>query len=523
MHCRAGEIRGEEGYREEKEIEIRRYGTKPCPPGTNWGFFVFGTTHMNSYTSLKRIAAVAALGAVALTGIARQARAQAAAAQPPAAAAQPETHYKDQGEFDVYNAVTIDIVGKNFAKAITDLDTWKQKYPDSWYKDTRATLYIQAYSETKQFGKAVDTAGELMVTDLDTTFKDPKTGPGDVVKVLFMTTVAIQQTPNPTPEQLAIGDKAARKLLDYNRKPEGVADADWANARTQLQAAAKAALLTIAVLPGNQAMAKTPRDCERAQSVFEKALGDYPDKSFISYSLGTALNCIARANPTKAAELAPRAIYEFVRAAVIDPTLGGSADAKKITDYATSVYTGYHGGDDGLDALKAQAKNSPLPPAGFNIETATAVANRKQAEFAQSHPQLAMWMGIKGQLADAAAGVTYFDGTLKNAAVPKLKGTLVEGKPACRSKELLIAVPLPDQQGSPTAEITLKLDAALTGKPEAGEIEWEGVPSAFTQSPFMLTMDTEKAKITGLKTTPCAGAAPARSGGAPKKGAPAKK
>jgi len=471
---------------------------------------VFGRTHMNSYTSLKRIAAVAALSALALTGIARQARAQAAAAQS-------ETHYKDQAEFEIYNEVSKDMLGKNYAKALTDLDTWKQKYPDSWYKNTRTTIYIQAYSETKQFGKAVDTSGELMAAgDLDTTFSDPKSGPGDVVRVLFMTALDIQQTPNPTPEQLAIGDKAARKLLDYNRKPEGVADDAWANARKDLQAAAKAALLTIAVLPGNQAMAKNPPDCETAQTVFTKALADYPDKSFISYNLGRAWNCIARAKPDKAPELAPKAIYEFVRAAVVDPTLAGSGDAKKITDYANSAYTTYHGADDGLEELKTQAKNAALPPANFTIETATAVANRKQKEFEQSNPQLAMWMGIKGQLADANGGMAYFDGTLKNAAVPKLKGTVVEGKPACRSKEILVAVPLPNAQGSPTAEISLKLDAALTGKPEPGEIQWEGVPSAFTQSPFLLTMDTEKAKIEGLKVTPCA-APPARRGGTPPK------
>jgi hypothetical protein len=470
---------------------------------------------MNSNTSYKKIAAVAALGVVALTGIARQASAQAAAAAP---AAQPETHYKDQQEFDVYNAVTVDIGNKNSAKAITDLDIWKQKYPDSWYKDIRTTFYIQAYAELKQFNKAVDTAGELLTGDIDSLFKDPKQGPSDVVKVLFTTATAIQQVPNPTPEELAIGEKAARKLLDYNRKPEGLPDADWATVKTQLQGAAKASLLAIAVLPGTQALAKNPRDCATARSVFEKALGDYPDKSFISYNLGTALSCLARADTTKAPELTPRAIYQFVRASVVDPTLGGSADAKRITDYATSVYTSYHGADDGLDQLKTQAKASPIAPAGFTIETAAAVANRKQAEFAQSNPQLAMWMGIKAQLADAAAGMTYFDGTLKNAAVPKLKGTVVEGKPACRSKELLVAVPVPGQTGGPTAEITLKLDAALTGKPEAGEIQWEGVPSAFTQTPaFMLTMDTEKAKIEGLKTSPCAGPAPAR------KGAPTKK
>jgi hypothetical protein len=185
----------------------------------------------------------------------------------------------------------------------------------------------------------------------------------------------------------------------------------------------------------------------------------------------------------------------------------------------TNTYVNYHGGAEGLDQLKQQAKATPLPPANFTIESATKAAERKQKEFETKYPQLAMWLGIKGQLA-GAGGPQYFESSLKNAAVPKLKGTVVEGKPACRSKELLVSVPEPEQQNA-QAVITLKLDAPLTGKPEAGEIQWEGVPSAFNPDPFMLTMDTEKAKIENLKTTPCAGAAPARpavrKGGAPKK------
>jgi len=458
--------------------------------------------------TLKTLTAAVALAAVVLTGTVHQARAQATA--------QPATkNYKDQGEYDIYNEVTKDIVGNNFPKAVTDLDTWQSKYPTSDYKDARAVLYVRAYAGAKQFGKAVDAAGELMSKDLDTTFSDPKSGPTDVVTVLFNTCTAILNVQNPTPAQLAAGEAAARKLLDYNRKPEGVADAAWGDARKQLQSVAKGTLMTLAVMPGQQAMAKTPPDCATAETVFSKALQDYPDNSFISYNLGRALNCIARSSPDKAAEVGPKAIYEFIRAAVTDPTLGGSADGKKISDYADSVYTTFHGSNDGLDAIKAQAKTSPLPPAGFTIETATAVATRKQNEFKEKNPQLALWLGIKGQLADPASGKQYFDSQLKDSAVPKLKGMLLDGKPACRSKELLVAVPLPDAQGTPTAEISLKLDAALTGKPEAAEIQWEGVPSAFSQDPFMLTMDTEKAKIEGLKSTPCA--PPVQKKAAPKK------
>ena len=474
-----------------------------------------GMQMYNSYMTLKTLTAAAVMAAVVLTGTVHQAQAQGTA--------QPATkakNYKDQGEYDIYNEVTKDVVANNFTKAVTDLDTWKSKYPESDYKDARAVLYVQAYNGAKQFAKAVDAAGELMSKDLDATFSDPKSGPQDVVRVLFTTCQAIVNVQNPTPEELATGQKAAKMLMHYNRKPEGVADAAWGDARKQLQTTAQATLMTLAVAPGQQAMAKNPPDCATAETVFTKALQDYPDKSFISYNLGRALNCLARATPDKAADIGSRAIYEFVRAAATDPSLGGSANADQITKYADSAYTTFHGSNDGLDALKAQAKSAALPPAGFTIETAAAIATKKQNEFQEKYPQLAMWLGIKSQLADPSNGMSYFNDKLKDAEVPKLKGMLLEGKPACRSKELLVAVPLPDATGTPTAEITLKLDAALTGKPEPGEIQWQGVPAAFTQDPFMLTMETEKAKIEGLKSTPCAAAAP-RPG--VKKAAPKKK
>jgi hypothetical protein len=126
-------------------------------------------------------------------------------------------------------------------------------------------------------------------------------------------------------------------------------------------------------------------------------------------------------------------------------------------------------------------------------------------------------MKIKGALADAN-GEEYFSKQLKDSQVPKLRGTVVEAK--CRAKEILVAVPLPDAQGEQKAEITLKLDAPVAGKPQAGsEFHWDkSVPTAFTKDPFMLTMDVEKANIEGLKTSPCA-AAPAgtKKGGATKK------
>jgi len=460
------------------------------------------------FQAMKGFVAVAALTAL-VAGMTPAAHAQAK-----------EKKYKDNAEYDIFNEVTKDLnpSAPNFTKAITDLDTWKQKYPDSDFKDTRAVLYLTAYSGAKQFNKEIAAAGEILSQDLDTVYADPKQGPRDVLTILYTTAVAIQQIPNPTPAEIATGEKAAKLLMNFNRKPEGLSDADWNNTKNQLQTAAKGALLFTAVVPGNQAMTKQPPDCETAQSIFAKALSDYPDNAFVSYQLGRAWYCIARANPSKVDEYGPKGIYEFVRAIAIDPTLGGTQDAKKLTDSVTSIYNTFHGGNDGFEQLKQTAKASPLPPPGFTIENSQKVAERKAKEFQEKYPQLAMWLNIKSQLA-GPEGEQYFASSMKDAKIPKLKGVVVEGTPACRSKELKVAVPEPEEKGAPLPVITLKPEKPLTGKPEAGsEIQFEGVPTAFSKDPFMLTM--EQVEIEGLKTSPCA-ATPARAPA--KKGVPSKK
>ena len=459
------------------------------------------------YRNFVGIAAIAAL----FTGVTvRLASAQAA----------PEKKVKDQGEYDIYNQVLKDTDPN---KQIQDLDTWTQKYPESDYKnDDRPYLYLQAYNKAKQPAKVLEIGQQLMDKGLNTLFKNNQ----QILTILFTVCVNLQAIPAATPGQFATGQKAAQELQAFiptfftaANKPAGASDADWNTARGTMEKVARDTQLYIITKPGSDAMnryqtSKDPKDCVTAEAAYRTALEKVPESPAVAYQLGRALRCQQAASPEKV----PQAIYEFARAAAIDPTLGGTMDPKALQTYLENAYSGYHGSLDGLDQLKQQAKAAPLPPAGFTIETASAIASKKQAEFEQSNPQLALWMKIKGALSDNN-GEQYFASTLKDSAVPKLKGTLVEGKPGCRSKELLVAIPEPNQQGALRPEITLKLDAALTGKPETGtEIQWEGVPSAFTKDPaFMLTMDSEKTKIEGLKVTPCAGAAPKKSGGAPRK------
>jgi len=485
------------------------------------------------YRTLKGIAAVAAMGAVVMAGTAQHARAQAAGGQAAAQTAQPQKKVKDQGEYDIYNNVLKDVGAQAWPKLLQDLDTWAQKYPDSDYKDDRLYYYVQAYSGGNQPGKELDIAGQLLARDLKTVFKDPK----QVLTVLYMTCVNIQKAPAPTAEETATGEKAAHELVEFvpayfvaANKPAATSDADWTKTGKDLDTLANGTLRVIAMRPGMELLQKYTASgnkdtsfCEPAEAALTKALQQFPDAAIIAYNVGRAALCQRAAKPEKI----PAAIYEFARAAATDPSLGGSADPKAVDTYLTTLYTNYHGkDDDGLKQLKELASKSPLPPADYKLESSSDIARRKEEEFRAKYPQLALWLSIKGQLADTG-GEKYFDDQLKGSAVPKLKGVVMEAKPECRSKELLVAVPEPDQQGTPQSVITLKLvnddkPDALSGKPDTGataQIEWEGVPSAFTKEPFMLTMDVEKTSITGLTLTPCA--APAKKA-APKKSAPKK-
>ena len=406
----------------------------------------------NLIQTFQKIAAVAVVGAMAVTGTAQLANAQA-----------PEKKVKDQGEYDLFNQTLKD--ASNPQQQIKDLDTWTQKYPESDYKDDRLLYYLQAYNGANMPGKVLEVGGGLMARDLKSVFmKDPKAGPQQVLQVLYLMTANFAKLPTATPEQLATGTKAAQALKDYvgeyftaANKPAGTSDADWAKTKDQVASLSNAVLMSMASRPGAEAMAKyrrtrTPPTARRRKTAYKKALQQYPDSAAIAFGLGTAQVCLYKVTPDKI----NAGLWYLARAVAIDPTLGGtSPDPKPIEGYLNSTYTQYHGPDDaGLKALKDAAKASVNPPDGFKIKSQIEIAHEKEQEFEKSNPQLALWMKIKGQLADAN-GEQYFEGQLKSADLPPLKGTLVEAKPACKSKELIVAL-----SDASHAEVTLKLDAA---------------------------------------------------------------
>jgi hypothetical protein len=416
-----------------------------------------------------------------------------------ALAAQTTKQYKDQAEFQLYDNAAKAVAAGDFAAALSNLDSWRQNYADSDYKDDRQFLYVLAYAGAKQPAQGIDAAGVLLSKpDLEAAIPSA----ANRVRLLYTAAAAIPDVHVPTAAQLEISADAARRLLVFDKTPEGLTPAAWAQARAQLQATARRTLLFVALVPGKRDMEKG--DCGPAEQSFRKALEENPDSAQAAWELGSADLCLYKTLPEKAAP----AIYAFARAAVADPSKG-LADPKwqrdTVEPFLEKVFQQYHGADPAaLQQLKELAAKSPLPPAGFEIKSMAQIASEKQADFENHNPQLALWTKIRAALSDAD-GEHYFADSLQGAAVPRLRGVLLEAKPSCRPTQLFLAIPLPDQASRPSqAEIVLKLDAPLAGKPELlAEVQWEGVPSAFTRSPFLLTMKAERSKIEGLKITPC--------------------
>jgi hypothetical protein len=473
--------------------------------------------------SLTGIAAAAALGAVLFTGTAQQAYAQATPQAGAAAAAQPEKKPKDTAEYDLIRAVMGEAQTQP-QKAIADLNTWTQKYPQTEFADERTFFYLQAYSAANQPDKVLEYGAQLLGKDLNAIFKSQQ---GYILETLYRTAGALTSIKAPTAAQMEAGTKAANQLKQFipayfipANKPPAAADKDWAGAKDTIEGIANQALLYAVVVPADQAAAKN--DFKSAEAGYKAALQKFPENGQLAYTLSTTI--LKEKDPSKYSD----ALYFMARALALDPAKGGIADAnsrKQIEDYLKKQYTAVHGSDEGLADLMKSAAASAMPPAGFKIKTGSEIALEKENEFKEKYPELALWMSIKGALS-AQDGESYFkENMLGGVEIKNLKGQVMEATPECNPKELKVGIPEPEQKSTLVAEITLKLENPVKGKPAIGQpIKFDAVPAAFAKEPFMLTMDVDADKVPELQVEACTPAkATGKKGAAPKSAPPAGK
>ncbi len=417
------------------------------------------------------------VNAVLIIGAAWQVAALPGLAQAPGAAKQ-EKKVKDQGEYDIFTAANKEA---DPTRQLQLLQTWKEKYPDSDFKQERADAIAFAYSKLNKQPETIKAIQDAIAMN-----------PKDLVALQLLGKIApsVLAASTPTPEQLTVGDQAAGILVsnldnffDSSIKPAQVADAQWTKAKSDT------ALLAQTV----QGYVKwKQKDNAAAEADFRKVLAANGENSQVSLWLGTVLY-----SQKKFSE----GLFEYARAASYSGT--GALDPKvrqSTGDYLKRAYEGYHGKDDaGLDQLKQQATAAALPPDGFHIDSVIDIQNKEEgdkAKFETDHPDIAFYRKIKDAL-KGDGGQAYFDQGVKDALIPPQEGAFKQFKGHVVSqpgpKELLLAVD--DANG----DVTLVFDPPLKAKLDPGqEISFAGAPEAFTKDPFNLRFKVERGNVTGL-------------------------
>lgn len=415
---------------------------------------------------------IAALGYMSLTG-AVPARAQQPAPQPAPQPAQQQKKVKDQAEYDLFNGV---LKAPDANKKLELLNTWKDKYPTSDFKDDRLIHYVQTYAQLGKFPDAIGAAKELLALDAK-----------NITALFYINNLTPVAYPANAPaDALDTAEKAANGLINAEQ-PAAAKPEDWQKAKKDLDAAAHKTLGWIAWQRKN---------LDVAEQEFAKTIEINPQQGEVSYWLGSAL--LATRKPDKQAA----GLYSIARAVVVEPAQGGLNDEvrKRVDAYLIKTYTALHGSDEGLAQMKDAAKAQPLAPAGFEIKSKGELDAAKDEQDKKANPSLALWKTLKGELT-GANGTAFFDSNMKNANVPGgaggvhfLSGKVVAAKPAVAAKELIIAV-----SDATTPEVTLKLENPAKGKVVIGsDVNFEGVPVEFAKNPFMVTFD--QGKVSGLKT-----------------------
>ncbi len=370
---------------------------------------------------------------------------------------------KDQAEFDLLQLVNKEAPN---TKRIELIDQWKQKYPDSEFKEDRAMVLVQTYQALGKGQEMWGACEELLAIN-------PKSAPGLFFLMSLTTSLG-------DPTKYDKGEGYTKQFLTLipelykdKTKPE-----DLKEKKVQ-EASARKTL-------GQIAMAR--KDYLKAETLYTDYLKWEPNAGNISYALGNAM--LLQKDKTKQIP----ALWHLARAAYYSGEDAlPDASKKQLQAFFEKTYVNYHGSKDGMqDVIDASLKEA-FPPAGWKIQSQGELLFEKMEKIRVENPQLHTWLLLKEAL-QGSGGTEYWTNNLKGSAMPKFKGKVVSSNPPARPKEVIVGISRPD-----LSEVKLILEQPA-GKIEAGtEIEFEAAePKEFTPEPFMITADVANAKVTGL-------------------------
>ncbi len=400
--------------------------------------------------SVVLVVAGTAFGQQSATPASTPAPATAPQGQP--AAAPQKKEIKDPAEYNAYvNAVQ----QADPAAKISGLEAFLVQYPNSVMKPDALEILMSSYQKTGDAAKMSDAANRLLQAD-----------PNNVRALALLAYGSRSAQKWPDARQYAERGLAA---LPSMTKPDGVSDADFQKQKTELGGL----LNSVAGFSALQM-----KDSATAQKDLLAAVTANPTNLEDVYPL--ALSYLT-ANPPDTVN----GLFFIARAA----NLAQGAGQTQITNYGKSVYTKYHGSDQGWDDVLAAAKANPLPPANFTVakyvpptpaEQCTDLLKTKAPKdmsFAEWELCLSkgkpedsdkVWSAIKGVPLQMEAQVISADPN-----TVQLAGSS-------------------DDIDAKRADITLTMDGPIPAKlmpKEGGPLDFQGTPVSFTPDPFVVTME----------------------------------
>ncbi len=418
-------------------------------------------------------------------GAQQPAAGQPAAGQPAAGqAGKPQKNYKDRAEYDLYNQAVQQ--AKDPKTQLQTLQTWQDKYATTDFEQERLLLFINAL---RQLAPNDPASAKTLIEKCNALLKiDPKNFQGNYFLALWGPRVGGASAP---PELLSQIDTASHGVIDnVPTKPANMSEPDWEKA--------KGSILAIAHNAGAYSDVQK-KDTAGAETEYKESLKADPTQAGVSAAYAKML-----VDDKKV----PEALFEYSRAAQYDGPGALPADQRqKLTDYVKSQYQNFHGNTDGLEQMQTQAKTAAVPPDGFTIANANALAAQEADKLnarIQSDPPFKIWYAIKQNLQDK--GDAFFNSDVKDLDVPggsegvkTFSGTVISLDPADRPTKVSVGV---EDATKPDAilEFSQPLPPDALNVIKVGQkIDFSGVADTFVKDPYSLTF--KDPTIPGVKTT----------------------
>ncbi len=372
---------------------------------------------------------------------------------------------KDPAEYNAYNSA----IGQPTPQAKEQaIESFLQQYPNSVVKQQMLEVLMDAYTQTGNTQKALDTARKVLQVDPAdmralalSTFvlrseAGQKTNPADAQPLLDEAAADAQKgmnAPAPTGADAANFDKmktAVTPLFDGAIAADDLGKKDYAGAIQNFQAELKA-------MPPQQTTAGP-------------GIED-------TYLLGTAYT-------QQTPQDLVNAIWYLSRAAAYAPDPFKS----QIQTAAQYWYKKYHGGTDGFDQVQAQAKASLMPPAGFSITPAPPPPSPQQL----AHTAVTTTPDLK-TMALTDKEFVLANGTPDDATKiwDTMKGltTKVPGKVISATSDAVQLAVSDDAQQSNKADFTINMKTPLKNPPAINSmVNLIATFDSYTQTPPMIIM-----------------------------------